>query len=274
MTQIIIEPSRISPIIGISGWAIGREWISAAAESLLGSDIQMRACAISELYRAGLSVNDDGTANTSDRFIAARTPLLSGLRSYIGAELSHLNLPTSTAPVLIGWSSGAMLALDYASQYPVKGLILLGCAPRFCACANYTSGIPPAELELLEQTLRINPREGFRRFFLHMYGSKAVDLEPIIEQALSLGADALLGVLDYLGGFDVREDLASIESPALILHGARDRVIPVKLALELKAALRNAEILVFADAGHDLLRSCDVERELITKKIQAMFFSS
>ncbi|MFZ2095873.1 MAG: alpha/beta hydrolase [Anaerolineales bacterium] len=47
------------------------------------------------------------------------------------------------------------------------------------------------------------------------------------------------------------EDLISqIKSPVLIVHGAKDRIVPVKNAHLLKAKLPQARLVIFPDAGH------------------------
>ena len=45
------------------------------------------------------------------------------------------------------------------------------------------------------------------------------------------------------------EELASIRCPALIMHGKRDRIVPVDYASIISKRIPNAQILLF-DAGH------------------------
>jgi hypothetical protein len=52
--------------------------------------------------------------------------------------------------------------------------------------------------------------------------------------------------------FDSQAKLAAITSPILILHGSRDELIPVEHAGILASANERAELVTFADVGHEL----------------------
>jgi pimeloyl-ACP methyl ester carboxylesterase len=50
--------------------------------------------------------------------------------------------------------------------------------------------------------------------------------------------------------FDGENLIAQIKSPVLIVHGGKDRVVPVKNAHLLKGKLHQAKLVIFPDAGH------------------------
>ena len=52
------------------------------------------------------------------------------------------------------------------------------------------------------------------------------------------------------------EELASIRCPALIMHGKRDRIVPVDYAFSITERIPNAQILLF-DAGHAAHLRCE-----------------
>jgi len=54
------------------------------------------------------------------------------------------------------------------------------------------------------------------------------------------------------------EELAAIRCPALIMHGKRDRIVPVDYAHIISECIPKAQILLF-DAGHAAHLRCEKE---------------
>ena len=55
--------------------------------------------------------------------------------------------------------------------------------------------------------------------------------------------------------YDNTDKIGRVEAPALILHGEKDQIVPFDNAGKLKSAARNAKLIPFADAGHELAYS-------------------
>ena len=51
-------------------------------------------------------------------------------------------------------------------------------------------------------------------------------------------------------GYSVEKRVARIAVPTLILHGAKDRIVPVKNAHLLAARIPNARLVILENAGH------------------------
>lgn len=66
--------------------------------------------------------------------------------------------------------------------------------------------------------------------------------------------------------FDASGDVATINSPTLVIHGSDDRYVPVSNAAALAEAIPNAKLRVLEDAGHLVFieRFADVNRETVT----------
>jgi pimeloyl-[acyl-carrier protein] methyl ester esterase len=56
--------------------------------------------------------------------------------------------------------------------------------------------------------------------------------------------------LRYLGEFSLLERLDEVRCPVRLLHGGADRLIPVAAAEALAAALPDADLTVWDEAGH------------------------
>ena len=57
-------------------------------------------------------------------------------------------------------------------------------------------------------------------------------------------------VLQALDGLDVRQDLAKVQHPVLVLHGEHDQLLPVADSEALAALLPNGTFEIFKDQGH------------------------
>ena len=66
--------------------------------------------------------------------------------------------------------------------------------------------------------------------------------------------------------FDVSRDVGHITSPALVIHGAEDRYVPVANAAALAEAIPGSRLRVLDKAGHLVFieRYADVNREVVT----------
>lgn len=146
---------------------------------------------------------------------------------------------------VLGFSDGAIVSLLLAALHPqrVKALAILGAQPT--VSREDVAGIRhwllekpfPAELQaqLAEQH-----GEPYWRTLPGMYVAAQEEL-----------AEA--------GGVLITdEELAAIHCPALIMHGMRDRIVPVDYARTLAAHIPQAQLLLF-DAGHAAHIRCEQE---------------
>ena len=149
--------------------------------------------------------------------------LYAALEDYAGA------LPE---PVLLcGLSLGAVLALDYAIRCPerVAGLVLV--APQY--------KMPRTLLRLQNAVFRIMPERAFAQ--------------------TGLGKRDILRLTASMMDLDLRDGLARVDCPALILVGERDSANR-KAARELAGLLPRATVREVPGAGHEV--NVDAPREL------------
>lgn len=149
--------------------------------------------------------------------------LYAALEDYAGA------LPE---PVLLcGLSLGAVLALDYAIRRPEKiaGLVLV--APQY--------KMPRALLRLQNAVFRMMPERAFAQ--------------------TGLGKRVILRLTASMMDLDLRDGLARVDCPALILVGEKDAANR-KAARELAGLLPRATVREVPGAGHEV--NVDAPREL------------
>lgn len=172
------------------------------------------------------------------------------LASYLGKQL-----PSDA--IWLGWSLGGRVALAAAAQQlPIRALILVGSTPCFCQREDWPHGMPESELAQFRSALTQDYRATLQRFLaLQSRGSSQgrEELRQLRESLFAHGEphpDALAMGLALLRDADLRNQLADIHIPTLVLHGQRDTLAPLAAAEYLARTLPLASLQVIDGAGH------------------------
>jgi pimeloyl-[acyl-carrier protein] methyl ester esterase len=170
-------------------------------------------------------------------------------------ELASSALARRTAPTtVVGWSLGAMVALELARAAPdlVSSLVLVGATDRFVA-RDDRIGWPPRIL--LRMRARLATDAGGvvgdldRRMFCPAERVHGADERWLAARGAELQPVAALDAgLAYLEAFEV--DGSSIRVPTWLLHGRDDTVCPVAGAERLAQSLPHATLTTWDDVGH------------------------
>lgn len=241
------------PILLISGWAHGAEYMSPLAEAV--KDSHPVACvSIAELLLEGSGGDAAGPETAS-----------APMSSYAGAVVRRLKSFEGPS-CIIGWSTGGIVAIEAAAACPQKvaGLVLLSSTARFCAarpaeglCAEaYTAGAEPAALRAMIRKLKRNPEEAVAEFLLQAVFPMTVAADELVrrtQNALEPGKDCLVDGLEYLARADLRGALRSIAKPCLVMHGGQDRIVPWQAARFLGSNLPLSKVELLSSVGHLLI---------------------
>ncbi|MBW1810382.1 MAG: alpha/beta hydrolase [Deltaproteobacteria bacterium] len=153
--------------------------------------------------------------------------------------LDELALP---APVLIGFSMGGAIVLqillDRPGEFTAAGLVSSGAK----------QGVLPAILELIE-----NDFETYISQVSLSAASPKTDpelLRPAIEDRANCAPEIVLGDFNACNAFDVRERLAQIKLPILLVSAEEDMLTPPKFAAYLEEKLPDARRVHILEAGH------------------------
>jgi serine/threonine protein kinase/pimeloyl-ACP methyl ester carboxylesterase len=156
--------------------------------------------------------------------------------------------------VVMGVAEGAAIAALYAARHPeaVRGLVLYGAGARLLASAEYPPGLPEAFFESAEQQIR--ERWGEALFLDLEAPSCAADQEFADWRARYLRMAAspgnALAMLRANARIDLRDALASIGAPTLLLHRRGDRVAPIGGARFLAERIARARLVEIAGDDH------------------------
>jgi valacyclovir hydrolase len=138
--------------------------------------------------------------------------------------------------LVLGFSDGGIVGLLLAALYPqrVSALAVMGAQPTI-----NTQNVAAIRHWLIETPLP----EDWQKELAKLHG------DPYWRSLPSMYVEGQEKLVAAGGVIITDEELASIRCPALIMHGKRDRIVPVDYAYIIAERIPNAQILLF-DAGH------------------------
>jgi pimeloyl-[acyl-carrier protein] methyl ester esterase len=160
--------------------------------------------------------------------------------------------------VVLAWSLGALLALEAMVEHPalVDAAVLVCATPCFCRRAGFRWGAGRETVARMTDDVRADARGALARFAAMCAAPHATGedkrLDPASMPGDVPGVGGLLGGLRYLESTDLRGRLDEVTSPALVLHGRADRVVPWRAGRYLAVHLPDARWRAFRGVGHDL----------------------
>lgn len=159
---------------------------------------------------------------------------------------------------LLGWSLGGMIALELARQDPglAGALILVATTPKFVASDDWEHGMQAAVLDEFARGLAGDHRRTVQNFLALQTRGDERSLETLRLMRRNLEAHgppdtrALEAGLEILRKTDLRQALAGIALPTLVIAGDHDRLTPPGAGRALAAALRQARYREIPRSGH------------------------
>jgi len=192
-----------------------------------------------------------------------------GLSDWAPPELSFERFVSDLATVfdaaaverapLIGLSQGASVSVAYAARHPerVSALILIG------GCARGWRAKNKPRLTRAFEAMMVLMRQGwggrnaaFRQIFTTTFfpdASQALAEEFNELQRLTTTPDNAADLLSALGDIDIRDELAQVKVPTLVLHSRDDAVVPMKDGLELASGIAGARFVPLESRNHVVL---------------------
>lgn len=149
--------------------------------------------------------------------------------------------------VLVGYTLGASIALQYGLDYPdeVQGLVLMTVAarPKTRAPGTYEMRLrAPEDPKVYEEWLAFQRKA--------MYLVEPGLRERLMERHRQVGPLSQYHDLMAIDAFDVRDRIATLKPRLLLLRGLLDHGNPPKYEKEMHEAVPGSQYIELPDAGH------------------------
>ncbi len=159
---------------------------------------------------------------------------------------------------VLGWSLGGLIAQRIALNQPdrIRRLVLVGSTPCFVNKADWDAGINPANFESFAQAVNSDYKATILQF-LTLQCMKADDARSTLKQLRASfetrptpTQTTLQRALQILLDADLRDEVASIRKPTLLIHGDRDTLAPVQAAHWMMQRLPQGFLRVMSGSAH------------------------
>ena len=149
--------------------------------------------------------------------------------------------------VLVGYTLGASIALQYALDYPeeVKGIVIMTVAMR-------PKVRPPGTYEMRLRALE-DPKVyeewlAYQRNAMHLVNPEL--REKLMQRHAQVGPLSQYHDLKTIDAFDVRERISTLKPQLLLLRGLQDHGNPPEYEKEIHEAVPGSRYVKLPDAGH------------------------
>lgn len=196
--------------------------------------------------------------------LSDRVAELPGLDERMDDFRAVLDAVGSQKAALLGTCEGGALSALFAATYPerTRALILANSFARATANHDYPWAETPEEWR--EDADRIMEHWGTGDF-LHRFAPSAVD-DPLIQewwprfQRLAVSPSGIRTLLLMNSEVDVRDVLASVNVPTLVMHSAGDAMCPIGGARYMAERVPGAQFVELPGADHYIWFGSDADR--------------
>ena len=168
---------------------------------------------------------------------------------------------------LAGFSMGGGEVARFISRHganQVSHAVLIGSVvPFLLNTADNPNGAPKEVFDGMIDGIRKDRADFFRSFFKDFFGvglisspvSDAV-VDDAWRQAMNAGLRPTLACVRAFSETDFRPDLANFTMPTLVIHGVKDRTVPVELTARTVAKIvPGARLIEYDDGAHGIFAS-------------------
>ncbi len=153
------------------------------------------------------------------------------------------------ADFIVTGSMGGLLAMELLPD-TCKKLVLISSTAKFCAGDDYPCGTPERIMKRMILQLKRNSDAVLEEFFKNVHFPQRQSRQA--QQLQRNENEDLVGGLEYLLTSDVRDRVSNIEIPVLLMHGAKDQIIPSTASEWLHEHLPYSQMKVYENGGHAL----------------------
>jgi 2-hydroxy-6-oxonona-2,4-dienedioate hydrolase len=167
---------------------------------------------------------------------------------------------------LVGNSMGSVITLNLAVEHTerVSHIVAMGAAVGGLGLPmSLSPSGPTAGMQVLVETYRNPTTANFRRLCEVMVFDPSYVTDQLLSERAKSATDNPIHLANFLKraelgkmtprkseATDLAAALPAIKTPALIIHGRDDRIVPLEASLRVLSVLPNSQLLVFNRCGH------------------------
>jgi len=162
-------------------------------------------------------------------------------------------------PLLVGNSSGGMIALSYAAKRQASGVIAISASD--ISPTKHNQSIEKVIEKYIEKS-----KELFQGQRLFRYDTTRIDDESMASACLKYTSpEAIQGNMGALKTFDIRDELNKIRCPVLAINGMQDIFVPEEYRERVRRKIRKSRAVTLKQFGHHILLEA---RELVLQALE------
>lgn len=160
---------------------------------------------------------------------------------------------------LVGWSLAATLILGFFGSHlsSIDSLVLVDGTPAFMANKEFPHGLPYPVVKRMLKLVESDFPQALKVFHNLLLSDKELEMENkdeiwdlLTNESYLPRQEVASKSLFSLANKDFRGEIGNITVPTLLVHGGKDKICPAGAAQYMKKHLKNAEIVLFPEAGH------------------------
>jgi len=236
----VTESGKGTPLVLLHGWGLH----SGVWESILPELEKNFHC-----YAVDMLGHGESQASSNKPFS------LENMCSELHDIINSIN---SNDIILLGWSLGGLVAVDYLKKHneKIKKCILVTSNACFCKKDNWQYALDDSVLENFSQQLEQDYKKTVDKFMaLQMFGADDYKqalkvLKHSITDRPEPSMESLREGLKILKETDLLASLSNISQPTLMITGEKDRLMPYQAAEEMQPLFKKAQCHMIKGAGH------------------------
>jgi pimeloyl-ACP methyl ester carboxylesterase len=170
-----------------------------------------------------------------------KTPARTSISAYAADMVSLLDALKVRQAILLGHSMGGAIVQTMALHDPerVRGLILIGTGAKLGVHPDILNGILPEHEKTVQMIVDWQWAEGYEQVKRLGY-KRLLETDPKV----------LHGDFAATNAFDLRDQIARIRVPTLIIGGTADRMTPFKFSTYLHEQIAGSQLVSVEGGGH------------------------
>lgn len=159
------------------------------------------------------------------------SPVVGGYSLETLLKLLHQALPAKCH--VVGWSLGAMLAMQLAERFSnqVKSLLLLACNAKFVASKDWPAAMPEQTFQSFQNNFDKAPIATVKKFqslqtLFDIQAKEKLKRLRLLQTDISITSN-WSGGLELLAAIDLRSSLSRLSTPTLMVFGESDQLVPL-----------------------------------------------